>query len=154
MPTKMGLPKYFKYSDCKPGDVLVEKAEFTGTTEGTYGAQFNFIEVDTGQHIVLNKAGQFEWRLDQGHMVPGEVFRITYLGKEKIERGTFAGKDANKFEIEKYEDHELPEAWLKKRRAAVGAAIGAAVGAGSPSPAPVAAAAVKTAEAEALDDLS
>lgn len=149
MPTKMGLPKYFKYTDCKAGDVLIEKAEFTGTTEGKYGAQFNFIEVDTGQHVVLNKSGQFEWRLEQGHMNVGEVFRITFQGKEKIEKGTYAGKEANKFDIEKYEDSELPKAFLEKR-GKLGGVPSATAPAGSPPPAQ----APKSPETEALDDLS
>lgn len=138
MPQKLTEPKYFKYSELDPNTPLVTKGEFVGITQGKFGDQYNFIEVDTGQHVVLNKAGAFEWRVEQGHMKEGEVFDIIFLGKETLGRGPYAGKDVNKFDIAKYGEHELPEKFAKKSAPTVAG--------GSVSPKAVG-------QAEALDDL-
>lgn len=139
MPRQLTVPKYWKYSDLDPGTKLVSKGEFIGVTEGRYGNQYNFIEIDGGQHVVLNKAGQFEWRIDQGHMVEGQVFDVVFQGTEKLTRGQYAGKDVNKFDILCYEDPELPE---KYRRGS-----GSVVAKAQPTP-------EQAAQAEALDDLA
>lgn len=117
MPREMGIPKYFKYNDCKDGDVLVQKGEFLGVTQGKFGNQYNFLQLDDNQHVVLNKAGSIEWRINQNHIREGDVMDITFGGKEKMESGSFAGKDANTFTFAKYEDEELPEAFVSKRNA-------------------------------------
>lgn len=120
MPQEMGLPKYFKYSELNGGEKLVVMGEFIGSTEGKYGAQHNFIELQTGQHVVLNKAGGLDWRIEKGHIFEGGVYDVTYDGKEKLEKGKFAGKDANKFKIAQYNDEELVEAGVKKANRRVG----------------------------------
>ncbi len=142
MPKEMPLPRYLD-KDAAPGTKVVTKGEYLGATEGRYGPQHNFMELDTNQHVVLS-GGSLNWRVEQGHMVEGEVFDITYEGREVMTKGDFKGKESKNYKFAKYEDDELPEAFLKKRNAGA-----ASAGAASPSaPAP------KSAENEALDDLT
>lgn len=109
MPKELGVPKYIKYTEAEVDQQLVKMGKFMGTTEGKYGAQYNFLELESNDHVVLNKCGTLEWRVREGYMQEGEVFDIYFEGKEVIEKGTFAGKEANKLKIEKYEPKELAE---------------------------------------------
>ncbi len=145
MPREMPLPKYLD-KDAKPNTTIVTKGEYVGQTEGRFGPQHNFMQLDDNQHVVLS-GGSLNWRVEQGHMVVGEVFDIIYLGKEMMTKGDFKGKESKSYKFLKYEDAELPEAFLKKR----GAAAVSVAGAGGSQPT---APAAKTAEAEALDDLT
>ena len=141
MPTDLGLPKYFKYSECKPGDKLVDMGEFIGSTEGKFGAQHNFIELKTGQQVVLNKAGSLDWRIEKGQIKEGGVYDIHFAGKKKLEKGTFAGKDANDFKFAVYSPDELAAANIQRTGATTHKTQAAA-----PTPQP-------KAMSESLDDL-
>lgn len=108
MPRELGIPTYYKYTECEVGQQLVSKGEFTGTTEGKFGAQYNFLEVDTGRHVVLNKAGILDHRVEKGDIAEGDVVDIFFEGKQMLENGPYAGKEANNFKILKYSPEELP----------------------------------------------
>jgi hypothetical protein len=99
--------KYFKYSDCKKGDILVASGTYKGSREGKFGVVHDFME-DTGIQVTLNKAGQLDYLVEH-HLTPGKKCRITFEGKEKLTRGDFKGKDANKFSLAlDNETHEAP----------------------------------------------
>lgn len=115
MPKELGLPKYWKYTECEAGTKLVSMGEFVGTTEGKFGDQYNFMELETNQHVVLNKAGAIAWRIEQGHLQEGDVLDIIFDGKTEITTGDFEGKEANNFKFLKYDDDELPQAFVDKR---------------------------------------
>jgi hypothetical protein len=138
MPKEMRPPRYLP-KDCEAGTKLVTKGEYIGQTEGRFGPQFSFMELESGDHVILG-GGALRWRVEQGHMVEGEVFDIIFDGKQKMLKGDFAGKDVNAFKFLKYEDSELPKEFLEKR----------AAGGSTPQPA----AQPKSAVAEALDDLA
>lgn len=121
MPKEIGLPKYFKYSELKGGEKLVKMGEFIGSSEGRFGAQHNFVQLEDGQHVVLNKAGGLDWRIEQGHVVEGGVYDVTYAGKDVLTKGKFEGKEAHKFSIAQYDDEELEEAGVKKSNRRIGA---------------------------------
>jgi hypothetical protein len=140
----MTLPRYLA-KDAEPGRVVTQ-GEYIGETQGRFGPQHNFVEIGTGQHVVLS-GGSLNWRVEQGHIVEGGVYDVDYLGKKTMEKGDFAGKETKDYKFSTYEDSELPEAFLKKRS---GAATPAKAAAGSAPSAP----AVKSPETEALDDLS
>lgn len=108
MPIEMGLPKYFNFAETKVGTQLVHKGEYIGETTSKYGANHNFMELDTNQLVTIS-GGQINWQVKEGRMKEGEVFDIYYEGKEKMTKGDYAGKDANQFKFCKYKDHELPE---------------------------------------------
>lgn len=143
MPQELGLPKYFKYSECKPGQKLVTMGEFIGTTQGKFGDLYNFLELATGTQVVLNKTGQIAWRIEQGHIAEGGVYDVTFEGKEKLTQGKFAGKEANKFKFAKYDDGEIAEAGYRRS--------GAVAKAPTPTPTPQEISA--PVPVEAMDDL-
>lgn len=107
MPREMGLPVYYKYDDLEPQTQLVVKGEYIGTTQGKFGDQFNFLEVETHRHVVLS-GRSLAWRVEQGHMNEGEVFDIYFEGKVKLTKGQMAGKDVVNFKLLKYSRDELP----------------------------------------------
>lgn len=142
MPQELGLPRYHKYSDTAPGTKLVDMGEYVGTTQGKFGDQYNFIELKTGQQVVLNKSGGLAWRIEQGHIFEGGVFDVTFDGKEKLTKGKFEGKDANRFKIAKYDNSELEAAGVKRPE-------GGRAAAKAPTPTPIS----TPVPVEALDDL-
>ena len=103
----MGLPKYFNFDEIKDGTVLFEKAEYIGTVDGKFGAQLRFRDLD-GQDYVVG-GGSLNWRLENGDIDLGRVFRLTYKGKETLEKGNYAGRPVKVFEIEEYTTDELAD---------------------------------------------
>jgi len=97
---KVGGPKkYFKYTECEAGQVLVT-GTYLGRTPNKFGKDnFDFEPLDGGPIVCLNHAGQLETRIEQ-YVDVGDTVRVTFLGKQKIEKGTWAGKEANQFEVE------------------------------------------------------
>jgi len=87
--------KYFKYPECKKGQVLIDGGIYKGPTEGKYGTLHNFILPD-GTKAVLNKAGQLDWLLEN-HCQVGTKCRVTFDGTHNLTKGPMAGKDANQF---------------------------------------------------------
>jgi hypothetical protein len=98
--TKLGTPKFKKYTEAKAGDVLV-----TGIYRGDYPNKFNAdkpnhkFEIKGRQMIVLPAAGQLDYLMDE-NVIVGDLVRVIYLGQEEMEKGNFKGKKANKFEVE------------------------------------------------------
>lgn len=93
-----GPINYVKYSESKPGDVLVE-GWFIDTKPGLYGNQYYFID-ECGKTTVLNKSGQLDYQMS--HSINKEDFlRITYAGKIILEKGPMKGKESNQFKIER-----------------------------------------------------
>jgi hypothetical protein len=94
---------FIKYPECKPNQILVE-GEFLGEVKNKFNpSKPNFkFRNNTGEIIILPASGQLNNYLE-GIQV-GTPTRITYLGKEKMKKGTFAGKEANNFKIEIFEE--------------------------------------------------
>jgi len=87
---------YFKYSECKDGQTLVDKGVYLGQKQGKFGRQNNFLV--GGAKTVLNSAGHLNYKLDEFVKV-GDTVTIIYDGKEKLEKGTFAGKECHQFKV-------------------------------------------------------
>lgn len=102
----VGGPKtYMRYTDCKPGQVLVT-GKYIGRSHNKFGKEnFDFEPLDGGQTVCLNHAGQLEKRMEENVEV-GDIVRITFEGKAKIEKGDWAGKEANQFTVEVAEKDE------------------------------------------------
>jgi hypothetical protein len=99
-----GSRKFVKYSECKPGQVLVD-GKFLRTEEGRFGLNHVFLE-EAGE-TVLNSSGHLNWLLET-YGFEGAVCRVTYLGKEKLTRGNMKGKEAHRFELEIDDDYPQP----------------------------------------------
>lgn len=96
---KVGGPKqYYKYSECKAGQVLVE-GKFIGRSPNKFGKEnFDFKPANGGPTVSLNHAGQLEYLLSE--IVEGTYCRVTYNGKEVLTKGDFKGKEVNTFILE------------------------------------------------------
>lgn len=112
---KVGGPKqYYKYTECEPGQVLVV-GKYLGRTPNKFGKEnFDFMPLDGGQVVCLNHAGQLEKRIEE-YVEVGDTVRVTFLGKQVIEKGTWAGKEANQFEVEVAEKELNVEAIKEKQ---------------------------------------
>lgn len=89
--------KYFKWKDCKKGDVLVASGTYRSSTEGKFGIQHTF-EEDDGGTTVLNKAQQLNWQLE--NKVPlGSKCNIIYNGMAKMTKGDYIGTETHQFLI-------------------------------------------------------
>ena len=104
-----GSVRYVKYSEAKPGDVLV-----IGTFQGTEQVpaydpkqglvpQHSFVDEDE-QIVKLNSAGQLNYALKNA--TPGQMIEVIYLGKEKVKTKTGRLVEANQFEVNALEAAE------------------------------------------------
>jgi len=102
--------KYYKYSECEKGQMLIDNGLYVGEEQGKYGIQHIFKQQD-GQVVVLNSAGQLNWQLEN-HATPGKTrCNVFYAGKITLEKGAMAGKESHQFELET--DDDAPQAEVK-----------------------------------------
>lgn len=142
MPIERGLPKY-PLQDAAKGDTIVTMGEYLGETQGKMGPNHNFMQLEDGQHVILS-GGALNWRAENGQLVEGTVWDIEYLGKVKLKKGDWKGKEAHDFKFLEYEPHEIPEQYRSRlKRPEVAATKAEAPAAVAESPAPV----------EAMDEL-
>jgi hypothetical protein len=106
MPQELGLPKYFDLKVTKPGTQLVFMGEYLGEVMGKFGAQHRFRQLKDNQEVVIS-GGQIDWRVENGHIRIGDVIDVTFEGKEKLAKGTYAGKETNNYKFAKYSRQEL-----------------------------------------------
>lgn len=93
-----GAKKYFKYSECSKGDVLVQ-GKYLGTSPNKFGKDnHDFKPVDGGPTVCLNSAGHLNYLIESNVMV-GDIVQVTYEGTEKLDKGAFKGKDVHKFDL-------------------------------------------------------
>lgn len=104
--TVSGGRKYFKYSECTKGDVLVDGGTFIGSEEGKYGIQHLF-DVG-GETVCLNSAAQLNQCIDT-KVKAGDKVRIVYDGKITLAKGPMAGKDCNQFVVQVARDADTVE---------------------------------------------
>lgn len=94
-----GSKKYFKYSECEAGQVLVESGKFLGRSPNKFGKEnFDFKPTDGGPIICLNNAGQLNYLIDT-HVRVGDTVQVIYEGSDILDKGAFKGKTVHKFEI-------------------------------------------------------
>ena len=93
-----GHKNYFKYSECYPGQILVEAGTFIGSEDGRYGIQHEY-RLASGEIVVLNSAGHLNWQLEH-YGKTGGVYNVVYLGTDVLESGAFKGKTAHKFDLQ------------------------------------------------------
>jgi len=90
---------YFKYPECKKGDILVNAGIFIKTEDGKFGPQHIFREKVSGKEVCLNSSGHLNYQLEE-HVTPGDLCNVIYDGKVLLTKGTFAGKEAHNFIVE------------------------------------------------------
>lgn len=93
---KVGRPAYVKYSEINEGETLVD-GTYSYSKEGKFGIQ-HYFEKEDGSMVCLNKAGMLDKFVDNS-LWEGRRVRIDYMGKKPIEKGQYAGKEAQTFEF-------------------------------------------------------
>lgn len=93
---KVERPTYVKYSEVNEGDTLVDGV-YLNSREGKFGVQ-HYFENSEGQTVCLNKAGMLD-KFVENSLWEGRRVRIDYAGKKPIEKGQYAGKEAQTFEF-------------------------------------------------------
>lgn len=88
---------YIRYSECKPGDVIVDHGVYLKSEDGKFGTPNHIFKVG-GVEVVLNSAGKLNWQIDN-FLAPGMVCVIKYVGKIKLEKGIYKGKETHDFEM-------------------------------------------------------
>lgn len=114
MPQELGLPKYLD-KDTAPGTKIVVAGEYLGwsfSQKYRNNKQHRFAQLSDGQEVILG-GGQLTWNVDQGRIVEGGVYDITYEGKKEIEKGQWAGSESHDYKIEVYSKAEV-ETLLKE----------------------------------------
>lgn len=101
--TEVGGGNFIKYPECKPGQVLVQ-GEYLGEVPNKFNpAKPNFrFKNNDGSILTLPASGQLNSAFSA--IESGTLVSVTFLGKEKITKGSFAGKEANSFKIEVFSE--------------------------------------------------
>ena len=94
--TEVERPIYTKYADFNEGDVLVE-GTYSHSAEGKFGIQHYFDNME-GRTVCLNKAGMLDKFVDSS-LWSGRAVKVVYGGKQPIEKGQYAGKEAQTFKF-------------------------------------------------------
>jgi hypothetical protein len=92
-----GQKRYYKYNECKKGDVLVNNGRFIRSFQGKFGIQWEYMD-DDGIVTVLNSAGQLNWKMET-YVQPGDQVKVVYDGMSLLTKGPMAGKDAHGFKV-------------------------------------------------------
>ena len=98
--------RWFDYKTVEKGTIMVTKGEYVGTTEGQFGARYRFRELDSQETVVLD-GGALKYKVEQGDIHRGGVYRITWEGREKMTKGKFAGKETNAYLVQKFKPAAL-----------------------------------------------
>jgi hypothetical protein len=98
---------FVKYTSLKKGDVIVDGVYLETSTSKTYGkAEHHFKPLKGERTIVIPSAGQVDSFLEK-NVERGMRVVIKYKGKEKIEKGVWAGKEANTFDFQLDRDYNF-----------------------------------------------
>ena len=91
-----GEKNYKTWSKSTPGEVAAT-GWYTKKDKNHYGAFYEITD-EEGEVRVLNKSGLLDYRIKD---IPFETYmRVTFLGKQILEEGPYAGKPCNNFKIE------------------------------------------------------
>lgn len=92
-----GQKVYLKYSECEEGQVLCEGIYKRQGIDKTYGKPYWEVQDEEKGLVHLNHAGQLEIKFEE--LKVGDQIQVTFMGKQRIEKGPYAGKDANQFKV-------------------------------------------------------
>ena len=99
-----GAKVFRKWDDWKVGDLFIGKFADQYTDE-KYNKEVYVFDVEectfnadlAGKQLALNEMGMFSKAMEK--VSKGEFIQFTYNGKDQIEKGKFAGKEAHTCEV-------------------------------------------------------
>ena len=106
-----GSPKSFrKWDEWSVGDIVIGK--FVGYHQDQYKKNCTIVEVEEvffkkskedykGKHLVLNSCGKLDKAMQK--IAEGTLIQVEYMGKDMIEKGPYAGKDAHNVDVAEIE---------------------------------------------------
>jgi hypothetical protein len=78
----------------KAGDIMVE-GTFKRTFKGKFGLNHEFLV--NGDKVVVNGFGHLNYKMQD--IAEGSICRIIYLGKEKLTKGAYAGRESHQCKL-------------------------------------------------------
>lgn len=92
------VKKYFRYKECRPGQVLIQEGVYIGDSPNQFGRDNHDFKEKDGTIVCLNASGQLDYIL-QNNVQKGDTVRIVYGGKSTLEKGRYKNKEAHNFEV-------------------------------------------------------
>lgn len=99
---KTSNKKYFKYSECKEGQVLVEKGTLVAIVENKYGGNNYEFREESGEVVSLNPCKALEKAMVGETLGSDNKFKIVYNRKDVVKTGARKGKDFHNIDIYEY----------------------------------------------------
>ncbi len=93
-----GEIRYVKPKDAKVGDVIAEGTYLGQDNDTKYGKPNYQFRTLSGDLVIVNSTGHLEKNLPT-MVQPGDYTQIILKSKEKMTKGTFAGKESYIFDI-------------------------------------------------------
>ena len=95
---RVGGVKYINLKEAKAGDLLVEGRYVESKPSNRYPTSTNHVfQPDEGPRHVVS-GGHLGWLLEE-YVKPGDRVQVYYKGKEKLDKGKFAGSESHQFEL-------------------------------------------------------
>jgi hypothetical protein len=95
----VGNRKYFKLDECEVGQVLVQGTYAGSQPNKMYPSSVNHLFRSTEGPTVVLSGGHLNYLIDSNEVANGQLVQITYMGKQKIEKGKFKGKNSHQFDL-------------------------------------------------------
>lgn len=89
------MSNFVKYEECKPEAVIAE-GFFMGSIPGKFGENY-LVDNEDGTQKVLPSSGHLNYLVST--LSKGDYIQVTYMGKEVMKKGKFAGKSAHTFKV-------------------------------------------------------
>lgn len=96
--------KFYDFSTLPASTVVVENGVYIGAKKSIqFDNNTHFFREQAGSKVGLS-GGQLDWLVDEGELVVGQRYRVTFGGKKQLETGKYKGKEANTFIVDLDED--------------------------------------------------
>jgi len=92
------VKKYFRYKECKKGQVLIKEGLYIGDSPNQFGRDNHDFKEKDGTVVSLNASGQLDYIL-QNNVKIGDTVKVVYQGTSTLEKGRYKNKEAHNFEV-------------------------------------------------------
>jgi len=92
------VKKYFRYKECKKGQVLIKEGLYIGDSPNQFGRDNHDFKEKDGTVVSLNASGQLDYIL-QNNVQIGDTVKVVYQGTSTLEKGRYKNKEAHNFDV-------------------------------------------------------